>query len=123
MATEIYQKARVRNVLVLKHVSQFIARKKEISSPCLGDNILGKKQMQIKNAVFKIWPCEEERKERRRESTQLQNWENVIFLGFGKLNTLSKAFGCPYLIQSMLHGWVIQQHRNVLSVIWKHCLR
>ena len=54
MATEIYEKPQVRNVLVLRHVSQFIARKKEISSPCLRDNVLGKKKMQIENAVFKI---------------------------------------------------------------------
>lgn len=44
MGTEIYEKAQVRNVLVLKDVSQFIARKMEIYTPCLGDRAVGKKR-------------------------------------------------------------------------------
>jgi len=82
-------------VLVLKHVSQFIAGKKEISSPCLCDNVLGKKEMQIKIAVSKIWPCEGERIERCRESTQLQNWENVIFWALGNLTPCPKYSDVP----------------------------
>lgn len=37
---KIVVNAQVRKVLVLKHVSQFIARKKKITSPCLADNVL-----------------------------------------------------------------------------------
>lgn len=119
MGTEIYEAAQVRNVLVLKDVSQFTTRKKEIYSPCLGDNVLGKEEKSgIKNAAFKICPCEKERQSKH-TATKLGKCD---FWGFGKLNTLSKAFGCPHFIQSVVHGWVIWQHRNV-SGIWKHHLR
>lgn len=94
-ATEVYEKAQARNMLVLEHVSDFIARKKETSSPCLGDNVLGKKKMQIRNAGFKIWFHEGERKERCRETTQLQNWENVIFRALGNLTPCSKHLDVP----------------------------
>lgn len=57
------------------------------------------------------------------EHTAIKLGKCAVFLGFGKLNALSKAFGCPHFIQSVLHGWVIWQHRNVLSGIWEHCLR
>lgn len=56
-------------------------------------------------------------------ATKLGKCDFFFSLGFGKLNTLSKAFGCPHFIQSVLHGWVIWQGRNVLSGIWKHHLR
>lgn len=78
-----------------RDVSQFVARKKEISSPCLGDNVLGNKKMQIKNAGFKIRPCEGERKERSGESTQLQNWENVIFWVLRNLTPCPKHLDVP----------------------------
>lgn len=62
---------------------------------------LGKKKMQLRNAVFKAGPGERGKTERLRESTQLPSWGKCGLLCFEKRNALSKAFGCPYLTSSL----------------------
>lgn len=68
IATEISEKAQVRNVLVLKCVSQFIARKKKISSSCLINSaLLARKKCNSEVPFLKAGPVEREKTETQRK--------------------------------------------------------
>lgn len=123
IATEISEKAQVRNVLVLKCVSQFIARKKKISSSCLINSaLLARKKCNSEVPFLKAGPGEREKTETQRKhaATKLGKvWFSLLW------ETLSKAFGCSYLTSSVasLPPWVLQLVARAPSSSRTECFR
>lgn len=83
-------------MLVLKCVSQFIARKKEISSSCLTDSaLLARKKCNSEMLFLKLALGKEERQRDSEKAHSYQAGESVVFSALRNVTPYPKHLGVP----------------------------